>query len=116
MPELASEAAARTVLENIDLWVEYALSAKDFVPAAPDGYCASLERKATVLDDFYEIHRWFMSGAVSEITWNDAKKALGILISTTWFRNQWELRKAQCSEEFAHVIQDACTSVVTRRR
>jgi hypothetical protein len=116
MPEITPESAARTLLENIDLWAEYALGAKDFASSVPVTFRTSTSRNPTLLDEFYEMHRSFMSGAVSEVTWNDAKSALRMLMRTTWFREEWESRETNYSEEFSKVIRAARTNVATRPR
>ena len=116
MPDITAEEAARTLLENVDLWAEYALGAKDFVSSVPAIFRTSAPRNTTLLDEFYEMHRSFMRGNVSEVTWSDAKNALKMLMSTAWFQELWESREAGYSEEFSEVIRAARTSVAARHR
>ena len=116
MPDITPEEAARTLLENIDLWAEYALGVKDFTPSVPAIFRKSAPQNTTLLDEFYEMHRSFMRGKLSEVTWNDAKNALKMLMSTAWFREQWQSREADYSEEFSEVIRAARTNVAARPR
>jgi hypothetical protein len=116
MPDITPEEDARTLLENVDLWAQYALGAKDFASSVPATFRRSAPPNPTLLDGFYEMHRSFMRGAVSEVTWNEAKNALRMLMSTTWFREKWKSRETDYSEEFSEVIRATRTNVVTRPR
>jgi hypothetical protein len=102
MSELTSQAAL-ALIDQIELWREFAFGHKDVWPGTRDA--RNEPRRSELLERLHELFRAHSGGMLSEQLWARFLAVLPALLATTHFKAQWDSEQARFPEDFRALMQ-----------